>query len=479
MAYVSPKGRVLQRSLTASTGPYALETQTDTSLVPFSKSMSVGDTTTGYVAEPGVAFAEGTLTYSATNEITLTTTIDSNGTFGSGTKEIGMGPLPSKWGNLFDSTGVADQIRHNTVQSLTATQQAQARANAYAAPFDALAYNGMQINGGVDISQELGTTGATLASGTAKYIADMWLAHYTHGAGTAVVTSQQIAAASFPGSPPGGYSFGHQIKATTAITSPANGDFALHRFMFEGYRIARLAWGTANAQPLAYCFQFYSTASGVAAVKFANNGKSRVYFKEVTVAAGWNFFSGTIPGDTTGTWLSTTGIGLQIEIFVAGKSASPAAPGSWGSTDNAQTTNSTNLLGTNNNLTIATGFFIFPGLEFPSAERAAFLLRPAPLEKKDCRRFYWKKTGEQPAIYDDIAAGSSGIGQSFVHPEEMATTPTINLTGGGSWTYQNCQTIAATSITTEGYTLTATSTGVGVGFAKPGTGTITADSRLV
>src|SRR6202035_4001896 len=99
-----------------------------------------------------------------------------------------------------------DLISIEEANAFSPAQQAQARSNLYAAPFDALAYNGMQVNGNVDVSQELGTTGATLASGAAKYIADCVQGQYIHGAGTAVIVSTQLAAASFP-SPLSGYAF--------------------------------------------------------------------------------------------------------------------------------------------------------------------------------------------------------------------------------------------------------------------------------
>ena len=56
-----------------------------------------------------------------------------------------------------------DFVRIDAPQTLTPTQQTQARKNIYAAPFDAMAYNGMQINGSMEVSQERGTT-ATSAS---------------------------------------------------------------------------------------------------------------------------------------------------------------------------------------------------------------------------------------------------------------------------------------------------------------------------
>src|SRR6188508_812167 len=45
-------------------------------------------------------------------------------------------------------------VHYDIAQALTIAQKTQARQNIYAAPFDALAYNGMQVNGNFDVSQE-------------------------------------------------------------------------------------------------------------------------------------------------------------------------------------------------------------------------------------------------------------------------------------------------------------------------------------
>jgi Protein of unknown function (DUF2793) len=300
----------------------------------------------------------------------------------------------------------------------------------------ALAFNGIQVNGGVDVSQELGTSGATLSSGTAKYTADCWEAKYVHGAGTAVVTSAQVAAASFP-SALSGFNFGHQVKATTAISSPANGDYALHRQKIEGYRVAKLGWGAAGAQSLAYAFQFYSTEAGTAFVKFSNSDYSRCYYGEFAVSAGWNFVSGTIDGDTSGTWDTTSGTGLIIEIFSAGKAASPATPDAWGSTDTTQTTNSTNLLGTNNNLTIVTGLFVVPGTVPPTESDLPLLMRSYDQELRNCQR-YWEASYNQGTAPGSTSgtnifwatAASIGSGYPYLAVNMKLTkrdTPTVTL----------------------------------------------------
>lgn len=118
MAFVSPHDRVLEHSTSNSQTVFTVTGAVDTSFNAFSASMSVGDTTIGGVVEPGTAFKSGLLTYSNTNEVTVTTAYESKGTFSSGgTKEVFMG-LPGSRALMFDG-----------VQTLTSGQKSQARSN--------------------------------------------------------------------------------------------------------------------------------------------------------------------------------------------------------------------------------------------------------------------------------------------------------------------------------------------------------------
>ncbi|MFT4117454.1 tail fiber protein [Bradyrhizobium sp.] len=95
MAFVRARARILELSTTSGSGPLALAGAADNSYNTFSSFMSIGDTTYVSVVEPGVAFWTGIATYSASNELTLTTVEETKGTFGAGTKEIMAGPLAS------------------------------------------------------------------------------------------------------------------------------------------------------------------------------------------------------------------------------------------------------------------------------------------------------------------------------------------------------------------------------------------------
>jgi microcystin-dependent protein len=97
MAFVRPRARILEISTTSGNGPYTVPgAGVDLSHNSFASFMNVGDSTEGYVAEPGVAMWTGILTRSATNQITLTAVEEAKGTFGAGTKEIGASPLASR-----------------------------------------------------------------------------------------------------------------------------------------------------------------------------------------------------------------------------------------------------------------------------------------------------------------------------------------------------------------------------------------------
>ena len=348
--------------------------------------------------------------------------------FSAGTKDI-TNDIPAERQFIVDAA-----------MSLTATQQQTARSNIYAAPFDALAYNGMQINGGVSVSQELGTTGATLTNNTAKYTADMWEALYNHGAATAVVTSGQIAAASF-GAVLSGFTHGHRIKATTAISSIANGDIGVHRCKIEGWRTARLGWGASGAQSISIALRFYAMRTGTQMLRVSNNAGNRFYHTDFSVVAGWNFITKTIPGDTSGTWIKdSTGVGLIVGIYGAGKD-STAAPAGWGATGYLATSgsNGVNQYSSNNDETVVTGLVILPGTELLSSDRLPLTMRPFPHELELAKR-YWQKSYK----YADPAGTTNNDGveifrcntgahhNNAIFCPYMATSPAVTLYSPGS-----------------------------------------------
>lgn len=359
-------------------------------------------------------------------------------------------------------------------------QQAQARANVYAAPFDALAYTGMQVNGSADVSQELGTTGTTLSSaGAQKYVADCFWSQYTGATG--VLTSAQIASSAPSGTAVVGLPNAVNLKATTKMAvqgSQSDGDFACVAQTIEGYRIARLGFGASGSSSFAIGVWWYSTNAGTTFFRVSNvaGGTGRYYYQEVTLAAGWNYVTATIPGDTTGTWQQTTSAGLIIKFFGAGKNTTPVATSGgvagWSATEKVATTNSTAMLSTTNNDQIAiTGLIVVRGIELPAVSRAPFIMRPFDQELLACKRYFEKS---YPYATAPGAATSSGCFGNLVPSNTITNTSDMGSTrfviGKPASPTVTIYGIAGTAgtVSNQGGTDLAASSGVAVGVGENG-----------
>jgi hypothetical protein len=198
-------------------------------------------------------------------------------------------------------------VRNNAAQSLTAAQQQQARQNIFAAPFDAMAYNGLQINGDMVVAQELGTGGRS----TPGYVVDGWTASWQ---GTMAILTAQYTAAFFPG-----FAGMVYLNVNTAQTTLSGTDLAYLFQPIEGYRIARLAWGTANAQPITIGFWSSHHRPGLYSVAVRNTGGVRSYVASYThnAADTSQYNVVTIPGDTGGTWASDNSFSFSVAFTMA------------------------------------------------------------------------------------------------------------------------------------------------------------------
>ena len=281
-------------------------------------------------------------------------------------------------------------VKWSAAQALTANQQLQARQNVYAAPIDALAYNGMQINGDGVVSQELGNNGLTVASGTFPYIADGWMFGWKNASSAGPHWGGQVNTSAY-WTFLGGYRSGVRASFSNNWGALAAGEYAMLYTKIEGYRCARLMLGHSSAQSFSFAYMFYgpSTGGGTIFTRIGNNANNRFYYVEHTVTAGGpTYCTGTVPGDTTGTWENTNLAGLTFAIVFAGNDT-PVAPNAWTSTASNKTTNSTSLaLG--NYQVLVTGFIVVPGNEVPPQTRLPFIMRPYDDELLLCLR-QWEK----------------------------------------------------------------------------------------
>lgn len=252
------------------------------------------------------------------------------------------------------------------------------------APFDAMAYSGMQVNGGMEVSQENGTNNITFVSGTNKYIVDGWCGYFVSS--TAAFAAAQVTS----GGPPGISNFPF-FRSTTAAPFSTAGDIGLYFTRIEGYRMARLAWGTANAQPITVGFWVNTTVAGTFAVSISNSDGNRSYVTDVTVSAPltWEYKTVTILGDVTGTWLANSGIGAQLQFcFAAGPTPARGPANTWSAANYMATSATTNFFAATNNQILITGVTVLPGTQAPTAAQSPNIMRPYDQELVTCQRYY-------------------------------------------------------------------------------------------
>lgn len=193
------------------------------------------------------------------------------------------------------------------------------------------------INGDMRINQR----------GSASY--DITGAVYTldrYRGGASIASKFSIA----PGTttPPAGFTNYLQVTSSAATTPGSTDSYSFFQRV-EGYNVADLNWGTSDAQTVTMSFWVRSTLTGTFGGKLQNSAQNRIYIFSYTISSAntWEKKTITITGDTTGTWLTTTGVGLAINFSVGAGTGAEATAGSWG-TDNVpmQPTGSTNVVAT-------------------------------------------------------------------------------------------------------------------------------------
>jgi hypothetical protein len=195
------------------------------------------------------------------------------------------------------------------------------------------------INGSMQIDQRNNGASVTPTSPGATYTLDRWRVE-TAGGGVYTVQRSTVA--------PSGFINSLLVTVTTADSSIAAADYYNFQQFIEGFNVADLAWGTANAQTITVSFWVRSSVTGTFAGSICNSGGTRSYVFTYTISAAntWEKKSITIPGDTSGTWLTNNGRGIILGFDLGNGSDYQATAGSWISSYAIATSSSVKLIST-------------------------------------------------------------------------------------------------------------------------------------
>ena len=268
----------------------------------------------------------------------------------------------------------------------------------------AIGFKNRIINGAMVIDQR--NAGASTTPGVGDtYNLDRFVTYNSVGS---KYTVQQNAGSV---TPPAGFVNYLGITSASAYSVPAGELYILYQCI-EGYNVADLNWGSANAKAVTVSFWVRSSLTGTFGGAILNSAQNRSYPFTYTISSAntWTQASITIPGDTTGTWLTTNGRGLILSLTIGVGSTFNGTANTWSAAQYFSATGSTNVLGTNG------ATFYITGVQLEVGTAATnFDVRSIGTELALCQRYCFAFSSAD-ALYANLSSAmANGTTANFAH----------------------------------------------------------------
>jgi hypothetical protein len=294
--------------------------------------------------------------------------------------------------------------------------------------------------------------GASVTPTSGQYLVDRWVATLTQ---SSKFTVQQNAGSV---TPPTGYTNYLGITSSSAYSVLTGDTFLISQFI-EGLNVADLGWGTANASAVTLSFWVRSSLTGTFGGALSNSAANRSYPFSFTVSSAntWEFKTVTVPGDTSGTWLTTNGIGIRVRFGLGSGSTYSGTAGAWAGSDLVQPTGSVSVVGTNGATFYITGVQLEAGSVATPFER-----RPFGTELSLCQRYYYRTSGGTGRYGTGYASSTTAAQLIMQFPVTMRIAPSALEQSGTAADYgiaylqtgDSCSSVPTVSLTSQYTTMT-------------------------
>lgn len=222
------------------------------------------------------------------------------------------------------------------------------------------------------------------------------------------------------------------IATSTVKAVLATGDYAMMYQVIEGVNIADLKWGTVDAKPLTVSFRAQASVAGVFCISVRNGASNRSYVVPIAIGTAAATYTATIPGDTSGTWNTDTGSGIQLCLcFASGTLYQSPAPSAWAAGNFIATATQSNGMDTNGRV------LNWADVQAEAGSVATpFEFRPFGTELDLCQRYYAKTFpyavapsygagNTAGALFLSPGAYNAYHGAFWSYPVPMRATPTL------------------------------------------------------
>ena len=278
------------------------------------------------------------------------------------------------------------------------------------------------INGGMVIDQRNAGASVNPSSAVPTYIVDRFVAYQEQ---TSKFTVQQNAGSV---TPPVGFVNYLGVTSSSAYSATTGQVFSLWQSI-EGFNVADLNWGSANAKTVTLSFQVYSSLTGTFGGSLKNSAGNRSYPFTYTISAAntWTSISITVAGDTTGTWLTTNGIGVTVYWSLGTGTTYQGTAGAWAAANYLSATGATSVVGTSG------ATFYITGVQLEKGSTAtSFDYRPYGTELALCQRYYYNHvSGATAQAIANFCNYSATQARGVIHfPVSMRTAPSLVASSG-------------------------------------------------
>ncbi len=438
----------LAPSQTGNAGKYLTTDGTNTSWAtnPLGTvtSVDVSGGTTGLTTSGGPITSNGTITLggtlATTNGGTGLTSFTANRVFyASSTSAIGSSANLTFNGTTLNALAITENGSPVVTQADIGTADNEIPLNQYLGSMAyqdgtnyyntgmTVGYRNRFINGDMRIAQRSAGPVTNSSGGVIYETLDRWGYWANLGGTFSIAQSTEVPSGS-------GFSYSALI---TSLSSQSQGFNTYSQFCqrIEGFNIADLNWGTANAKPVTISFWVRSSLTGTFSAYLFNSGYQYCcpFTFNIPSANTWVQITQTISGPTAGTWNTTNGIGLEFGITLLNGNVYQGTNGVWvGGNFISGVAGSVNLLGTNGATMYITGVQLEVG-----TQATPFDWRSITTELELCQRYYFVYDSKRSlaTVFNSVDTQSTPI----VFPVSMRTNPTgvgitaPNITTSGNW----------------------------------------------
>jgi len=274
------------------------------------------------------------------------------------------------------------------------------------------------INGAMVIDQRNAGASVTNTAGI-TYTLDRWA---SFGSQASKFTIQQNAGSV---TPPAGFVNYLGVTSSSAYSVGSSEGFFV-RQPIEGFNIADLGWGTANAKTVTLSFWVRSSLTGTFGGALVDNFTPLSYPFSYTISAAntWEQKSITIAGPTSGTFPTNNTTGFFMIFGLGNGSTVSGTAGSWQAGNFQNVTGATSVVGTSGATFYITGVQLEVGTQATSFE-----YRQYTTEFQLCQRYYEKAYYAMTAA---VAAATVHLTTAYYRVTKRATPTIVYTTGEGT-----------------------------------------------